>query len=214
MTDSGPVLVMEGLVQLAERLDLHLCSEGLDILRKHVSTLWVWNRKMNLVGDLSVESAISRHYGESLFLASFLKDFDEIVDYGSGAGFPGVGVAATLPKSRLTLLEARQKRAAFLREAFRGCGHVSVRCVEASQYREPVKAVVSRAVSIEELVAFAAAREAALFLLVGGPDARSWRERILSRGGRCEVIPVPWRAESFVLWASSLEGCAGHRTRS
>jgi hypothetical protein len=214
MMDSAPTLVVEGLRRLGEQGHWSVSEVGLQLVLTHASTLWLWNRKMNLVGDLSVDSAIYRHYGESLFLASFLSTPGDLVDYGSGAGFPGVGVAALVPTATLTLLEARQKRCAFLREAFRGAGGVRVWCGEGERFAGSTKVVVSRAVNIGEVVKFAGSRDASLVALVSTVDGGLWSDRIAAGGGRCVIEPVPWRRESCVLRAEGLAFLGGSKTAS
>jgi 16S rRNA G527 N7-methylase RsmG len=212
MMDSSPSLVVDGLRRLGELGRWSVGEEGWQVVLGHATTLWLWNRKMNLVGDLSVESAIYRHYGESLFLASFLSSLSEVVDYGSGAGFPGIGVAALFPSVALTLVEARQKRAAFLREAFRGAGGVRVWCGEGERFPGQARVVVTRAVNITEVVEFAGSRGAELLALVGTSDGLAWRERIVGGGGRCVIEGVPWRRESCVLRADGLALLGGSKT--
>ena len=50
-----------------------------------------------------------------------------VLDVGSGAGFPGLPLAAFLPQVKVTLLEAVQRKAVFLREASRSWDNVEVR---------------------------------------------------------------------------------------
>lgn len=214
MLDSAPSMVVEGLRRLGEQYEWNFGEEGLEVVRKHAATLWLWNRKMNLVGDLSVDSAIFRHYGESLFLAGLLAGVGDVVDYGSGAGFPGVGVAALCPWASLTLVEARQKRAAFLRESFRGAEGVRVWCGEGTRFSGQVGVVVARAVNIAEIVEFAGGRDAELLALVGVSDGIAWRDRIADGGGRCVIEAVPWRKEACVLRAGGLGRFSGLKTGS
>jgi 16S rRNA (guanine527-N7)-methyltransferase len=77
-----------------------------------------WNARINLTG-LKTPAAIAR----VLFVESLLAEqmgftlAGPLLDVGSGAGFPGIPLAVRHPALRVTLLEARAKRAAFLREA-------------------------------------------------------------------------------------------------
>jgi 16S rRNA (guanine527-N7)-methyltransferase len=69
---------------------------------------------------------VRRHFGESLFtgahLASRLQDGATLLDYGSGAGFPGLPIQLLLPNFRVTLAESQARKVAFLREVIRVLG--------------------------------------------------------------------------------------------
>lgn len=175
---------------------------ALEVCVRHFRVLWQWNRVINLVGDLSVESAARRHYGESLYLATRLGSaFSVIADFGSGGGFPGIGLAALLPESKVVLLEARQKKAAFLRESTRGVAGVSVVVGQGEDYAGPADVVSARAVNPEAVVKYAASRGIPVALLLSDADGSAWQARLSSAGWSCDVSSVPWRAEAVALVA-------------
>lgn len=69
---------------------------------------------INLTAIADEEMAVEKHYLDSLLLLPFIEEWDNCVDIGSGAGFPGIPVAIVRPESHWLLLESMQKRAAFL----------------------------------------------------------------------------------------------------
>ena len=77
-----------------------------------------WGARMNLVGSTE-PAALERHFEDSLAGAEALPDSARVVDLGSGAGFPGIPIALARRDVRLTLVEVREKRLAFLRHAIR-----------------------------------------------------------------------------------------------
>jgi 16S rRNA (guanine527-N7)-methyltransferase len=95
---------------------LKLVSTYLDLLLK-------WNSKINLTAVRDPEEIVTRHFGESFFAARQLfPDRDSTataIDIGSGAGFPGLPFKIWSPALHLTLIEANQKKAVFLREVVR-----------------------------------------------------------------------------------------------
>ena len=113
------------------------------------------NEDVNLTGAATVGELVSRHILDSLAVAEFLPRGGRVVDVGSGAGFPGLPLAAALPEIEFTLLDAREKRVAFLEEASAALGLKNVRCVfgRAEElallpvWRESFDAAVSRAVA-------------------------------------------------------------------
>jgi|SRR5579864_1975860 len=95
--------------------------ETLDRLKIHVDLLRDWSARHNLVSRRSLEDVWRRHIWDSAQLAAFVpQDAAEIVDLGSGAGFPGL-VLATLLRDRasVTLYEATRKKAEFIAHAAR-----------------------------------------------------------------------------------------------
>jgi 16S rRNA (guanine527-N7)-methyltransferase len=83
-----------------------------------------WNRSINLVSLATIPQLRQRHVEDSSQLVPFLPEGARLwVDLGSGAGFPGLVVAAHLtdiaPDCAVTLIESDQRKAVFLREASR-----------------------------------------------------------------------------------------------
>ena len=79
-----------------------------------------WNSKLNLTAIRDPEEALRRHFVECIFCAQRLPiGIATVLDYGSGAGFPGIPIALCRPEIRVTLAESQQKKASFLREAVR-----------------------------------------------------------------------------------------------
>lgn len=95
-------------------------------LRAYLELLLRWNERTNLTAIRAPEEMVQRHFGESLFaggvLGRFVGGTAEVLDFGSGAGFPGLPVQLLLPQVRVTLAESQGKKAAFLREVVRSLG--------------------------------------------------------------------------------------------
>ena len=94
-------------------------SDYLDLLVK-------WNARTNLTAIREPEEMVRRHFGESLFagaqVARRVARDASLLDFGSGAGFPGLPIQLLLPELRVTLAESQGKKASFLREAVRTLG--------------------------------------------------------------------------------------------
>jgi 16S rRNA (guanine527-N7)-methyltransferase len=110
------------------------CGEA---LWRHYQELRRWNRRTSLVGPGTAGDAWSRHYGEALAAVPLLADAPfgpahaprrALVDLGSGAGFPGFVLAAALPELDVTLVDARERKWAFLQHAARRA-QVPCRCL-------------------------------------------------------------------------------------
>ncbi len=103
-----------------------LPAEALERLARHAELLERWNRVVRLVGEAEPQKWIARHYVESVSARAFWGRFrlpggsePALLDIGSGAGFPGLVLAALHPERSVTLVEARERKAAFLAEAAR-----------------------------------------------------------------------------------------------
>ena len=113
-----------------------LPPEAVERLASHAELLERWNRVVRLVGEETPEEWIRRHYAESLAARAYWRASTAeaggesgLLDIGSGAGFPGLVLAAVHPERSVTLVEARERKAAFLAEAARELDLPNVRIV-------------------------------------------------------------------------------------
>src|SRR5579863_6845810 len=106
---------------LLEPFQLELNSSQVSMLLAYLDLLLRWNRKINLTSIRTEEECVTRHFGESLYLARWIKLKGNLLDIGSGAGFPGLALRIAFPDLATTLLEPVAKKRAFLKEATRVC---------------------------------------------------------------------------------------------
>jgi 16S rRNA (guanine527-N7)-methyltransferase len=97
--------------------------ETLDRLIAHAETLTRWQARINLVGPSTLPALWHRHFLDSAQLVPHLPPDSgrPILDFGSGAGFPGL-VLAIMSGRPVHLVESDTRKAAFLREAARAAG--------------------------------------------------------------------------------------------
>ncbi len=132
-------------------------------LAAYLELLLKWNARTNLTAIREPEEMVLRHFGESLFAAQHLGECETLLDFGSGAGFPGLPIQLFLPNLRVTLAESQNKKAAFLREVIRTLGlktAVWSGRVEAMQATSRFDTVTLRAVDNMSLAIMAASSRA------------------------------------------------------
>ena len=110
------------LRQLLEPFGLDLSPVQANHVLTYLHLLLRWNQKINLTAIRNEEECVTRHFGESLFIASRVDLRGSLLDIGSGAGFPGLALKIAFPELAVTLLEPVTKKRAFLKEAVRACG--------------------------------------------------------------------------------------------
>ena len=79
-------------------------------------TLFKWQKSINLISKNSIKNTWERHFLDSAQLYKFVRGIEgNIIDFGSGAGFPGL-VLAIMGKKNIHLVEADHKKCVFLKE--------------------------------------------------------------------------------------------------
>lgn len=122
---AGSLSELEIARQLAD-YQVTLSPPALKQLACYLDLLLRWNRRVNLTGYRDSRQMVRRLFGESLYLARVVDLRGWLADVGSGAGFPGLALKLAAPELRVTLIESRRKKAAFLKEVIRSCGFSNV----------------------------------------------------------------------------------------
>ncbi len=109
---------------IGELLEPYLAGDPVsaEVLAKFETSLNLllgWNARMNLTSVRDAAEIVRRHFGESIFAARQIQAASNLLDFGSGAGFPGLPIQLVRPDIHVTLAESQNKKATFLREAIR-----------------------------------------------------------------------------------------------
>ena len=89
-------------------------------LAEYLELILRWNARTNLTAIRDVDGILRRHFVESIACARSLPGgILSLLDFGSGAGFPGIPISVCRPELEVTLAEAQNKKAAFLNEVVR-----------------------------------------------------------------------------------------------
>lgn len=105
------------------RLDRGLAVLGISLppdarqkLLDYVAILRKWNAVYNLTAIRDPATIVSNHLLDSLAVKPFLPEVP-LLDVGAGAGLPGIPLAIARPQTKVTLVDASQKKAAFMQQA-------------------------------------------------------------------------------------------------
>ena len=167
-----------------------------DYCARHLVLVLDVNRRMNLTRITDPHEAAIKHVYDSLAVRHLIEPFETIVDMGSGAGFPGIPLAALFPDKQIILAESVKKKARFLSEAVVQLGLPSVEVrderVEDVLASQRADAVVARAVGVAGKV-----------LHVLSPVLDRFDELLLFKGRRAdaEIEETRERADSLGMTA-------------
>jgi 16S rRNA (guanine527-N7)-methyltransferase len=192
---------MMEIAQIADLLspNVSLSSEQLGLTSMYIDILLKWNDRINLTAIRRPEDIVTRHFGESFFVARKLVSESwrgSVIDFGSGPGFPGIPVALYRPNVSMTLIESNAKKATFLAEIISQLGlrNVEVFRGRGESYAGKAELVLMRAVE----------RFADAFSVAAGLVAPGGRVGLLLGEGQVadakaghpefrwdEVVPIP-----------------------
>lgn len=200
----------------AQRLAQLVAEAGLTSLQlkenkqfiDYLALIQRWNARTNLTAIRDAEGILRRHFLESIACAQALPaGISTLLDYGSGAGFPGIPIAVCRPEIAATLAESQGKKAAFLQEAIRVTGISSrVHAGRAETLTALFDCVTLRAVDRME----AALGTAALLVAPGGwlapltthTEASALQAAAGSGFTWADPIPLPGNGQGILLIGS------------
>ncbi len=98
----------------------NVSRETLAKLEIYLALLGKWQKAVNLVGPNTMADAWHRHFMDSAQIANYIpQDAQTLLDFGSGAGFPGIVLAMLRPDLEVNLVESDEKKCQFLRNVSR-----------------------------------------------------------------------------------------------
>jgi len=158
---SSQYMKLNKLIAGAGKLGIKLNSKQSEQFQIYYEELVEWNKRFNLTAITDYQEVQVKHFLDSLSIALALTEEElqkpdfNIVDIGTGAGFPGLPLKILLSEARLVFIESIGKKTTFLRHIVAGLGLDNVEVIQgraeemarSSLYREQFALAVSRAVA-------------------------------------------------------------------
>ncbi len=190
----------ELLEEVLREAGIEAYRDRVEGLAMHAAEMLRWNRSIRLTAIADPVEVAVKHIVDSLALLRFAPFPGRLLDFGSGAGYPGIPLALYLPGTRIVLLEASVKKCAFL-SSVRGMlrlENINVVQGRAEERKRlplpPHDHIVTRATaSAGELVPLLSPylADGGRFLFMMGPGARECAPRALpatvTRRERCHL---------------------------
>lgn len=107
------------LVKGSSELGITLDSRKIQRFLSYHELIKKWNSKINLTSVTDDSEIIVKHFLDSLTVSELITDGPNILDIGTGAGFPGVPIAIVRESLNITVLDSREKRIFFINEVLR-----------------------------------------------------------------------------------------------
>ena len=144
------------IIDEMHKLGISLTEQQSEQLYEYYRLLVEWNSFMNLTGITEFSEVVQKHFVDSLSIVKVknMNDVDNLIDVGTGAGFPGLPLLIARPDLDLTLADSLHKRLVFLKDVLHGCGLVAERVHARAEilgkdpdYREQYDIATARAVA-------------------------------------------------------------------
>jgi 16S rRNA (guanine527-N7)-methyltransferase len=99
----------------ANALGIYLSEQQIDKLMLFSRLLREWNERINLTAITDEREIIVKHYLDSLTVRQYITEKSaNLIDIGTGGGFPGIPLKLCMPELRLSLLDATAKKVKYL----------------------------------------------------------------------------------------------------
>lgn len=148
---------------LQKAYNISLPEDALRKFKIYLEELKKWNENINLISYRTDKELLWRHFTDSLMCINLIDKYSkinnlanpQIIDLGTGAGFPGFALKIAKPGYDITLVESQRKKCDFLKHLKEALGYPELKIIneraealgQDKNYREKFDFAVSRAMS-------------------------------------------------------------------
>lgn len=143
------------LKELSDKIEVNLTEEQISKFITYKELLKEWNQKINLTAITEDNEIVLKHFVDSLTVLKYIHQNANIIDVGTGAGFPGIPTKIARKDVSVTLLDSLNKRINFLNDVIEKTNLENIKTVHGraedlgqnKEYRERYDIAVARAVA-------------------------------------------------------------------
>ena len=148
---------MSEIKELFDKMHIELPDGALELLNRYYEMLIDTNKVMNLTTITEYSEVVIKHFADSAAIGC-ITDMNgniDLIDVGTGAGFPGIVLKIVYPQLSVVLLDSLNKRVNFLKNVITELGLTGISAIHGraediarnKDYREKFDLCVSRAVA-------------------------------------------------------------------
>ena len=138
-----------------KEINIELNKEQVEQFYKYMQLLIEWNEKINLTAITEPKEIILKHFVDSLTIEKHIEKGANLVDVGTGAGFPGIPIKIYRKDVNIVLVDSLNKRINFLNKIIKELNLSNIETIHSraeefgrnKKYREKFDISTSRAVA-------------------------------------------------------------------
>ena len=143
------------LKEKAKQIGIEIKKQELEKFYEYMQLLLEWNEKINLTAITEPKEIILKHFIDSITINKYLKNKQNILDIGTGAGFPGIPLKIINKDKSFVLVDSLNKRIQFINTICKELKLEKIECIHARAeelaindlHREKYDVITSRAVA-------------------------------------------------------------------
>lgn len=102
-----------------KNLKIEISEEKIEKFFKYMRLLQEWNEKINLTAIIEDKEVVLKHFIDSLTILKYIEEEKNLIDVGTGAGFPGIPIKIVKDNVEVFLMDSLQKRLNFIDEVIK-----------------------------------------------------------------------------------------------